>query len=59
MCSSPNISMSQPVQRQAAQTPVFRDGARQMPRGRRGTILTGAQGVQDTQVTQKKSLLGQ
>lgn len=59
MCTAPNIP--EPVQRQASQSPVYSDsgstGARRS--GRRGTILTGAQGVMDSQPAAKKTLLGQ
>lgn len=59
MCTSPNIP--EPVQRQASRAPTYSDmrsdGARKS--GRRGTILTGSQGVMDSQPAAKKTLLGQ
>lgn len=58
MCPKPNIP--KPIQRQEAQMPVFRDGADDgATRGRRGTILTGGTGIEDTQYGGKKTLLGQ
>lgn len=59
MCTRPDIP--EPVQRQAAQAPQYSESGATSARqsGRRGTILTGSQGVMDSQPAAKKTLLGQ
>lgn len=59
MCPKPP-KIPKPIQRQEAQVPVFRDSAEDgAARGRRGTILTGGSGIEDTTYGGKKVLLGQ
>jgi hypothetical protein len=58
MCSAPKID--EPIQRQAALPPTYREDSKSgASRGRRGTILTGSEGVMDSQVPARKTLLGQ
>lgn len=57
MCSKPKIPT--PKEYQSAQAPVYRERADQNSTGRRGTILTGGSGIQDSSPTMKKTALGQ
>jgi hypothetical protein len=62
MCVAPRMpNIPEPVQRQAAQAPTYREGRTSgaARSGRQGTILTGSQGVMESQPAAKKTLLGQ
>ena len=57
MCSAPNVP--EPQRFQQAQAPVYRDRQDTPSTGRRGTILTGGSGIQNSSPTMKKTALGQ
>jgi len=57
MCGAPDIPEA--TKYQQSQSPVYRDRQDQPSTGRRGTILTGGSGIQDSNPTMKKTALGQ
>ena len=57
MCSAPDVP--EPQRFQQAQAPVYRDRQDKPSTGRRGTILTGGSGIQNSSPTMKKTALGQ
>jgi hypothetical protein len=58
MCPQPSIPKV--TQYQESKSPVYKDAnkANQGQTGRRGTILTGGEGITDTPVNRKRTILG-
>ncbi len=57
MCSAPDVP--EPQRFQQAKAPVYRDRQNTPSTGRRGTILTGGSGIQNSIPIIKKTVLGQ